>query len=391
MSEHDPLSHNLNIHFQDLARFRSTGEMLNSKLYQQLSPEIDTILNTIDVQENGVANNPLHPCFIRATAWNIERGNEFDRLVEVFSQHPIIAQSDLLFLTELDHGMARSRNRHVARELAGALKMNSAFSPCYINLEKGSGLEIDIAGENHESLHGNALLSRHELRDPFAVRLVNGKDKMKGKEKRLGSQVAVGATVMHPLGAFRAVSIHLDAHSTQKHRADQMKAILDHVDQMTPRLPILLGGDWNTATYNSSNSFYTIMGYWKRVFMGVRNVIQNHFPYPDRYFEKELFRMLEMRGYDYKSLNVPGGCTLHYDVEDLAANGRMADWIPFWCFWFINWALARNNGRCSLKLDWFAGKRIHPYGEKSSMIAYDVHDRERPISDHDPIILDFGL
>jgi len=187
------------------------------------------------------------------------------------------------------------------------------------------------------------------------------------------------------------VSIHLDAHSTQRHRAEQMKMILDHVDTLQPRLPVLLGGDWNTATYNSSNSFYTIMGYWKRVFMGVRNVIQNHFPYPDRYFEKELFQMLEKRDYDYKNLNVPGGCTLHYSVEDLAANGRMADWIPFWCFWFINWALARNEGRCSLKLDWFAGNNIDPHSEESCLVAYDVHDRANPISDHDPIILDFNL
>jgi len=391
MTEHDPLSHNLNNHFQDLARFRSTGEMLTSELYQQLRPEIDKIFNTIDLQNRAATAGTLHSDFIRATAWNIERGTEFDRLLEALSGHPVIGKSDLLLLTELDHGMARSGNRHVARELADSLEMNSAFAPCYINLEKGSGLEIDIAGENRESLHGNAVLSRHELRDPFTVRLVNGKDKMKGKEKRLGSQVSVGATVMHPLGAFRAVSIHLDAHSTQRHRAEQMKMILDHVDTLKPRLPVLLGGDWNTATYNSSNSFYTIMGYWKRVFMGVRNVIQNHFPYPDRYFEKELFQMLEKRGYDYKTLNVPGGCTLHYSVEDLAANGRMADWIPFWCFWFINWALARNEGRCSLKLDWFAGNNIDPRDEESCLIAYGVHDRDNPISDHDPIILDFTL
>ena len=125
--------------------------------------------------------------------------------------------------------------------------------------------------------------------------------------------------------------------------------------------------------------------------MGVRNVIQNHFPYPDRYFERELFQLIESRGYSYKDLNVPGGCTLHYYVEDLAANGRMADWIPFWCFWFINWALARNNGRCSLKLDWFAGKGIEPAGSGSCRIAGEVHDRANPLSDHDPIILDFKL
>lgn len=386
-----PLFHDLNKYFQELASFRSTSEMENSELYRTLKPGIDRVLQTIDLYT--ATPRPAIPGreFIRATAWNIERGNEFDGLLNVFANHPDISKSDVLLVTELDHGMVRSQNRHITNELAEALQMNSAFAASYINLEKGSGLEIETAGENRESLHGNSIFSPHPLKDPFIVRLVNGKDKMKGREKRLGSQAAVGATIMHPSGPFRAVSIHLDAHSTQKHRADQMQMILDYVEKMSPRLPVLLGGDWNTATYNSSNAFFTIMGYWKRVFMGVRNVIQNHFPYPDRYFEKELFQRIEKQGYSYRDLNVPGGCTLHYDIEDLAANGRMADWIPFWCFWFINWALARNNGRCSLKLDWFAGRDIEPAGENCCRIAYEVHDRINPLSDHDPIILDFKL
>ena len=365
--------------------------MENSELYKSLKPQIDRVLQTIDLNENpSAASIPCHD-FIRATAWNIERGNQFEGLLNTLSTHPDIRKSDVLLLTELDHGMIRSQNRHVPRELADALHMNFAFAASYINLEKGSGREIETVGENEESLHGNAVFSPHPMKDPFQVRLVNGKDKMKGKEKRLGSQGAVGATIVHPSGSFRAVSIHLDAHSTQKHRAGQMKMILDQVEKMSPLLPILLGGDWNTTTYNSSNAFFTIMGYWKRVFMGVRNFIQNHLPYPDRYFERELFELLERRGYSYKNLNVPGGCTLHYDVEDLSANKGMADWIPFWCFWFINWALAWNDGKCSAKLDWFAGKMVEPHDERSCRITYEVHDRKNPLSDHDPIMLDFRL
>ncbi len=386
-----PLSHDLNKYFQELSRFRSTSEMMNSDLYRKLRPQIERVMQTIDLYSPDSPQSIERREFIRATAWNIERGNEFDGLLNVFASHPDISKSDVLLVTELDHGMIRSQNRKITRELSEALHMNSAFAASYINLEKGSGLEIETEGENNESLHGNSIFSPHPLEDPFIVRLVNGKDKMKGREKRLGSQAAVGATILHPSGPFRAVSIHLDAHSTQKHRAGQMQMILDYVETLSPRLPVLLGGDWNTATYNSSNAFFTIMGYWRRVFMGVRNVIQNHFPYPDRYFERELFQLIESRGYSYKDLNVPGGCTLHYYVEDLAANGRMADWIPFWCFWFINWALARNNGRCSLKLDWFAGKGIEPAGSDSCRIAGEVHDRANPLSDHDPIILDFKL
>jgi hypothetical protein len=100
---------------------------------------------------------------------------------------------------------------------------------------------------------------------------------------------------------------------------------------------------------------------------------------------------LERQGYRYKDLNAPGVCTLHYDINDLAANSRMADWIPKWCFWFINWALQRNKGRCSFKLDWFAGKGVKASEDFAPAVIADVHEHDRMLSDHDPIVLDFVL
>ena len=78
--------------------------------------------------------------------------------------------------------------------------MHYAFTPCYLNLAKGSGVEYDVAGENDLGLHGNAILSRYPLRNIRAVALKNGKDKMKGREKRLGRQTAVVAEVEFPQG-----------------------------------------------------------------------------------------------------------------------------------------------------------------------------------------------
>ncbi len=125
--------------------------------------------------------------------------------------------------------------------------------------------------------------------------------------------------------------------------------------------------------------------------MGVRHVLEYHNPYPDRWFERHLFRELERQGYQYQNLNEPGVCTLHYNIQDLAANQRMGDWIPGWCFWFINWALQRTDGRCSIKLDWFAGKGISPDPNHPPRVVADVHGEEDFLSDHDPILLDFQL
>ncbi|HVF48882.1 MAG TPA: endonuclease/exonuclease/phosphatase family protein, partial [Pyrinomonadaceae bacterium] len=229
-----PLEHNLGAHFDALARFPSTKALRASALYAELRAEIEGVLGSVvqeDFAPRGVSVAPSSASrAIRATAWNIERGTRLEGIIRVLREHPLVGASDVLLLTELDYGMARSLNRFVAREIAESLGFNYVFAPCYLALNKGSGLESEVAGENRQALHGNALLSRYPLRRAHSLALPNGKDKLKGKEKRLGCQRAVVADVEHPSGTFRAVSLHLDAHSTQRHRARPMRIVLDHLE-----------------------------------------------------------------------------------------------------------------------------------------------------------------
>jgi endonuclease/exonuclease/phosphatase family metal-dependent hydrolase len=388
------LEHNLGPHFRELARFHSTKALEASTLYGRLREEAERVLNGVEQGDFTPEERPstLDTGAVRATAWNIERGTHLDEIVRVLNRHEVMSRSDLLLLTELDYGMARSGNRHVAREIAEALGMAYAFAPCYVNLSKGSGLESGAAGENAEALHGNAVLSRWPIRRAWSVALPNGKDKMRGREKRLGSQRAMVCEVEHPAGVFRAVSLHLDAHSSQRHRALQMKVVLDFVERLSPRLPVVIGGDWNTSTYNSRRAVYSIAGFFRRVLMGVGHVIENHYLKPERWFERGLFRELERRGYAYAPLNEPGAGTLHYDVKDLAANTNMGEWVPRWCFWWIEWALKDHGGRCSLKLDWFAGSGIEPDPQAPPRVIGGLKGKAGEVlSDHDPIVLDFHL
>jgi endonuclease/exonuclease/phosphatase family metal-dependent hydrolase len=389
-----PLDHELAPHFPALARFDSTRTLAASPLYRELRPEIERVLGHV-VQEEFADAETRPPAAdlapVRATAWNIERGKQLPGIIDALKLHPALRTSDVLLLTELDYGMARTSNAHVAREIARSLRMNYAFASCYLALNKGSGVEADVEGENERGLHGNALLSRYPLRRAHAVSLPNGKDKMVGKEKRLGRQRAVFADIAHPAGEFRAVSLHLDAHSTQRHRWRQMRLVLDHLERLEPRLPVLIGGDWNTSTYNSRRAVYSILGYARRVAMGVGNVVRNHYPYPERWFERKLFSELERRGYRYRELNALGVCTLHYDVGDATVNTNMGDWIPQWCFPFINWALKKHEGRCSLKLDWFAAKGIRLAPGTHPHVVGELRDAGGVLSDHDPIVLDFVL
>jgi endonuclease/exonuclease/phosphatase family metal-dependent hydrolase len=381
------LDHDLKRVFPDLLEFNSTKQMEKSAVYQKIKPEVERILDAV-AQESFAPDVSEKSDTVRALAWNIERGNRFEGIVDALKNHEQLKDKDLLLLTELDYGMARSGNRFVARDLARELKLNYAFAPVYIALQKGSGVEVRVEGENTKSLHGLATLSKYPLKNVHAVALPNGKDKMWGKEKRLGYLRALVADVEYPAGEFRSVTVHLDAHSSRAHRRLQMKIVLDHLETL-PDLPTIIGGDWNTTTYNAQNATRAILGYWRRVMMGVRHVARNHMPHPQRYFEKSLFDDLEKRGFDYKNLNEIGVGTLHYDMDNIAYNTNLRDWVPAWCFPFIFWAAKQVGGRVSGRLDWFAGKRIEVKGAPQTVS--NLKDAEKvPLSDHDAITLDFA-
>lgn len=394
------LDHNLNPHFEELLKIPDSKALKKSPLFRQIYPQIQSILQGY---ETGLfaSESPPKP-FYRAVLWNIERGIEFEGILHTLQNHPVLKEADIILMPETDLGMARSANRNVARELAEALKMNYFFVPTYINLCKGNGTELHFEGENTKAIHGNAILSHYPLKDFHRIPLHNNKDKMKGKEKRLGHQQGLACTITFPQGEVRVICAHLDAHSSKRHRRDQMRTLMDYQSRL-PKLPTLFGGDLNTTTYNSSKAFWAIFGFWVRVSMGVRYVIANHYPYPDRLFERGLFKTFEKHGFDYKNWNESGICTLHYSVEDLKKIKNLKDIIPNWCFKFIDWALSKNNGRCSFKIDWFAAKNLRlaspaapesqapPLAPLPPTVISGLKYRDRDCSDHDAIVADFSL
>lgn len=315
----------------------------------------------------------------RVLSWNLERGIELERQLEAFRNHPYLRDVDLFLLTETDLGMARSGNVDVARTLAEELGLHYAFAPCYLNLAKGSGREFDVSGENEVGLHGNAILSRYPLERPRAIQLENGKDKMAGREKRLGNQTALAVEVGLPGSPLVAVAVHLDAQSKQSHRRDQIRDVLRALDGAGPAL---LGGDWNTTTHNSSRAIHAILGYWLRVFLGIDRSI-GHYLHPYRWFEKELFDSLEAHGFDYRECNVPGERTMSYDVSCGKTRDNLGEWIPGWCFAFIRWALRNHEGRCPLKVDWFASRGLRV---ENPVVIHEFREGlDVPLSDHDAI------
>lgn len=382
--EWDIIERELKPHFEALARCQSTAELRAHPLYRSLEPAISRVLRTPELGDFTSASTEARPAY-RVLAWNLERGIELEGQLQACREHPYLRDVDLFLLTETDVGMARSGNRAVAQTMARELGLHYAFAPCYLNLAKGSGVEYDVAGENHLGLHGNAILSRYPLANARSIPLDNGKDKMAGREKRLGSQAALAVDVEFPGLPVTAVAVHLDAQSRQRHRRDQMRAVLKGLPDDGP---VIIGGDWNTTTHNSSRAFYAIMGYWLRVFMGIDRSI-DHYLHPHRYFERALFDLLERHGFDYRRCNAIGERTMSYDVTCDKTRQNLGEWVPEWCFSFIRWALRNHEGQCPLKVDWFATRELSP---RYPVVLHDLReDREVPLSDHDAIGIELAV
>jgi endonuclease/exonuclease/phosphatase family metal-dependent hydrolase len=366
---------------KEFLKCRSEAELRAHNVYRPIAPLVTNLLGTPHIADYRQEAAPAKPRY-RFLAWNIERGRQFEDQLRAFREHPYLKECDVILITEADAGMARSDNRMVAESLGRELGMAQVFTPCYIALGPGSGVERDIAGANQYGLHGNAILSRYPLRDIRVIPLENGVDKMAHREKRIGRQAAVAATIDFPNLSLDAVSVHLDAQSTQAHRARQMSEILKHV---RPGAAIL-GGDWNTSTYNSSHAFWAIMGFWLRVLLGVDYVIRTHYLHPYRWFERKLFELVESHGFEYRLSNVLGERTAYYDMLSPSAVRNLGEWVPGWCFAFIRWSLRNHGGKCPLKLDWFATRGLRV---TNPQVPHEFREgRDVPLSDHDPIGVD---
>ncbi len=386
LSEEERLAHFHQTLVAELKDVHSYQELLAHAAYAPHADRLNATLSTPEIITPSVAPLVSSSPALRAVAWNVERGLHYARTLSILQNHPQMKSGDIFLLSEVDFGMARSGNRHVARDLCHDLGLHGVFGPAFLNLDKGNGAEGLLSGVNSVALQGHAILSRFPIESAEVIPLPNGKDPMAGKERQIGREQALVARLKTPNGRLTVVCIHLSAHSSPQQRVNQMKAVLEKLAER--KGPILLGGDWNTSTYSAHHPIHAILGFWRRVLMGVHYVMRNHYPFPERYFERKFFHTLKQHGFPIEGFNVPGACTLHYDFSDPFTRLSLSDWIPQWCFPFLEWVLKPHNGRCSFKLDWFAGKDLEP---TEASVVTDLPRGEERASDHDPIVAEVQI
>ncbi|SHJ25912.1 endonuclease/exonuclease/phosphatase family protein [Wenxinia saemankumensis] len=269
---------------------------------------------------------------VKMVAWNVERC----LFPEESARHLAALSPDVVLLSEMDHGMARTAQRHTTEEVAKALGMTYAFAVEFHELGLGGATERAYCTDAANALgwHGNAVLSRVPMSGVRLIRLddhghwfdpAGGADP---DQPRVGGRLALAAILPSVRGGVCVVSTHLESNSGAAHRDGQMSRLLGAVDEFAPGLPVLIGGDLNTG---------------------------NHLPDGRDWRDETLFARAERRGYDW-SFSAEGPTTRP--------------------------SLLTPHPDRVMRLDWIAGRGLTCL-DRGTLASLDPGGR--PLSDHDAV------
>jgi endonuclease/exonuclease/phosphatase family metal-dependent hydrolase len=263
----------------------------------------------------GAADAPRE---VRVVAWNAQRGGAPAAAAARLRG----AQTQVLLLSELDVGMARSGQRHAARALAAELGMGFAFGVEFLELGLGDAEERRrwAGHENEVGYHGGAIASSLPLERPTLVRLDAGGDWFDGRrgERRVGGRIALLATIRIACSPIVFASVHLESHGDPALRDAQAAALLDALEAYAPGAPALVGGDVNTHSLGSAE-------------LEDRAALQRALLADPRRFadpirHEPLFARFERAGFDWRACNLVAEPT-HRQRRGSERGGLHLDWF----------------------------------------------------------------
>jgi len=324
----------------------------------------------------------------RFVHWNIYKGIADEAILARLRDDPALRDADLISLNEVDVGMARSGNRHVAADLADALGLYWTFAPNYLELTKGPDDDARAPGANAVGLHGVAILSRERPATCAAIPLPACFDMFAFAEKRYGRRTALAVAL--PDGT-RFVTAHLEVRAQPACRGLQMSHLLRALQARWPRpparsAPYVLAGDWNTHTFHRGTPAHAVRGL-ARILSRSAAGLQRELMEPWRAGREPLFAALAAAGFGWEACN---------DREPTASEllGRVEEQelLPPAMRRAALRLLRLANRRVPLRLDWFAAADPSSSGESGWRVACartvgPLPAGRRP-SDHRPLVLD---
>ena len=243
---------------------------------------------------------------LTVAAWNLERC----LFPAESAAHVAARDADVVLLSEMDDGMARTAQRDTTAEVAAALGMGYAYGVEFHELDLGGQTERHFCTDtqNARGWHGNAALAAAPFARTALVRLddhghwfVPEAGATDPGQPRVGGRLAV-------LGCWRSRAPRSAsppptsrATRTPPHRAAQTTVLLDAIDAFTgdAATPVILGGDLNTG---------------------------NHLPPDFDHRDETLFDLARTRGYHWDA-NPPGTTTRRSLITPHPTRAMKLDWF----------------------------------------------------------------
>ncbi len=173
--------------------------------------------------------------------FNMERGVCLEELGDFLEDCPAVRPFDVILANELDDGCVRSGGKNTTLELAERLGMNAAFGLEFIEL---------VNGEDPKGFHGNAIFSRWPVKRAKVVRLPEQYNWYFDRQRRIGGRLAILAELDAAGKSIGVGTIHLENRTHGPGRRAQLEAVLREAEAMFPGMPVVLGGDLNTNTFD---------------------------------------------------------------------------------------------------------------------------------------------
>lgn len=217
------------------------------KTAPQLTAEVPEMAS---IELNNTFSNRTTDDVIHVVSWNTERGANWNRVVDMLNEVPALQQPDVIFLSEMDLGMARSYNMHTARNVAILMGMNYAYGAEFLELGLGNSRERrQFKGQiNEYGYHGNAILSKYPLTHVRIIRFPGIEKWYTTGEIRLGGRMAILADIVVNGKIITLCCTHLESDFNEPDiasRNDQAHMILNELETYSCGYPWIVGGDIN--------------------------------------------------------------------------------------------------------------------------------------------------
>ncbi|MBN2243184.1 MAG: endonuclease/exonuclease/phosphatase family protein [Acidobacteria bacterium] len=344
----------------NLSEYGTLDELRRSAFYAASRARILSYLETPQFFLSGTAS-PRLQAFLRVAQWNIEKGRRFDSILGLLGGNDILKWADIVILNEADYGMARSGNRHVARELAERLGMHMVFGPAHFELTKGTEEDLAAEGGNRESIQGNAVLSRYPVLDAAVIPLPGTFEPYEFGEKRFGGRCCLWAKIQLGRQPVWVGSVHLELRNTPRCRAVQVQHIIENLPG-GEKETFLLGGDLNTNGFRRGTGWRTILSI-SRILLHRAAKIKEQLLHPEKGREP-LFDTFRRNGFFWEGLNSneeTARSAIHALEESALLPGFLMD--------AVQKRLKPYNGYLCFKLDWFLGKNLRALGDGEKLDA----------------------